>query len=197
MPKSYVFTTTQANTFLFAVGEDETAAQAKAEQAVKGRLEQALVGKTPEQAAALAAQLKADLVGRQEVNHSVIVSLDVTILSQASSDDVLLRKLTSHFEGRARLELRNEAHGDGLVSKRFWVNDRPEIVIKLNSAEQAEAYEAQGLGNDDYQALVDGIEAVLVRRRPAIGPVREAELAESDVPGHAPEATAVDHQGAF
>jgi hypothetical protein len=167
---AYIYTTDNPNVCLVAVGEDEAESKAVAEQAISTRP-------------------NVKLQGFQLINHSVIFSLDVTILTKAKSDDVLIRKILSHFGKEAPIELRNDPHPDGTVIKRFFVEGVGRLDLQLKTPEQVAAYEKNGLNDDYVKEIVNQLKPFVKRGvRPALTPVLlPQELKEEGPNGHEPE----------
>ena len=140
--KAYIFTVDQPNICIVSVGKDEVEGKAIAEVAVSG-----IPG--------------AKLAGFKEIDHSVIFRMDVTILSKTPPDDVLMRRLSEHFKGRAELELRNDNLEDGTIKKKFFVNGKEKVYIHLNSREMVEDYMNKGFGDENLKALIDRLEAIV------------------------------------
>jgi|ERR1700741_2399920 len=150
---AYIYTTDAPNIFLVAVGEDENEAKAVAEQAISTRP-------------------NVKLQGFQLINHSVIVGLDVTILTKAKSDDVLIRKILAHFGTGAPIELRNDPHPDGTVTKHFFVEGVGRLDLQLKSPEQVADYEKNGLSDQYVQELINQLKPHVKRGiRPELSPV--------------------------
>jgi hypothetical protein len=133
---AYIYTTDAPNTFLFAVGEDENEAKTIAEAAL----------------ATTRPNLK--LQGFKLVDHSVVVALEVIILTKANSDDVLIRKILAAFGAEAGIELRNEPRPDGTVTKRFYVEGVGRFDLQLKTPEQVAHYEKNGLGDQYVENLI-------------------------------------------
>ena len=152
---AYIFTTDTANLFLVAVGEDENEAKATAEQAI-------------------ATRPNVKLLGLQLINHSVVIGLDVTILTKASSDDVLIRKIIAAFGEGAPIELRNDPHQDGTVTKRFYVDGVGKLDLQLKNPEQVADYEKNGLNDQYVKELINQLKPHVKRGlKPELSPVRE------------------------
>src|ERR1700757_4158825 len=150
---AYIYTTDTPNIFLVAVGEDENEAKAVAEQAISTRP-------------------NVKLQGFQLINHSVIVGLDVTILTKAKSDDVLIRKIRAHFGAEAPIELRNDPHPDGTVTKRFFVEGVGRLDVQLKNPEQVADYEKNGLTDGYVAELIKGLKPFVKRaNKPELAPV--------------------------
>ena len=149
----YIYTVDVPNIFLFVVGEDENEAKAIAEQAISVR-----------------PGLK--LQGFQLVNHSVIVALDVTILTKAFSDDVLIRKILEHFGQEAGIELHNDPQPDGAVTKRFFVEGVGRLDLQLKNPQQVADYEKNGLADRYVQDLIHRLKPFVKRgATPELAPV--------------------------
>jgi hypothetical protein len=159
---AYIYTTDTPNLFLVAVGEDENEAKAVAEQAISTRP-------------------NVKLLGFQEINHSVVIGLDVTILTKAKSDDVLIRKILAFFGQEAGIELRNDPHPDGTVTKRFFVEGKGQLDLQLKNAAQIADYEKNGLGDPYVQEIINKLKPHVksTALRPELAPVILAEAEES------------------
>jgi hypothetical protein len=151
--KAYTYTTDAPNIFLFVVGEDDKEATLHAEQAISTRP-------------------GVKLQGFQPVNHSVIVALDVTILTKASSDEILIRKILEYFGKEAPIELRSDPHPDGTVTKRFFVEGIGRLDLDFKNPEQVADYERNGLGESYVQDLINGLKPHVKRgAKPELTPV--------------------------
>lgn len=139
---SYILTTDKPNLFLIAIGDDAEDAKLTAEQTI---------------------QLHKDvkLTGMQEITHSVAVSLDVTILSRTSSDEVLLNKLTEQYKDRAKIEIHNDLIENDGVRKRFRVDDEKEVTLILKNKEEVKNYTKNGLSDAAYATLLEHLDQVL------------------------------------
>jgi len=150
---AYIYTTDNANIFLVAVGEDENEAKAVAEQAISTRP-------------------NVKLQGFQRVNHSVVIALDVTILTRATSDEVLIRKILEHFGPEAPIELRNDPHADGTATKRFFVEGVGRLDLQLKNPEQVADYEKNGLSEEIVANLIKRLKPFVKREvKPDLAPV--------------------------
>jgi hypothetical protein len=150
---AYIFTTDNPNIFLVAVGEDENEAKTVAEQAISTRP-------------------SVKLLGFQLINHSVVVGLDVTILTKAKSDDVLIRKILAYFGEGSPIELRNSPQTDGVVVKRFFVEGEGRVDLQLKNPEQIADYEKNGLGDQYVDALIKQLKPFIKRKaKPRVAPV--------------------------
>jgi hypothetical protein len=150
---AYIYTTDTPNVCLVAVGEDEAESKAIAEQAISTRP-------------------NVKLQGFQLINHSVIFALDVTILTKAKSDDILIRKVLEHFGAGAQIELRNDPHTDGTVTKRFFVEGTGRLDLQLKTPEQVADYEKNGLNDQYVAAIIDQLKPHVKRGiRPELAPV--------------------------
>jgi hypothetical protein len=150
---AYIYTTDNPNIFLFVVGEDENEAKIVAEQAISTRP-------------------NVQLRGFQLVNHSVVLALDVTILTKATSDDVLMRKIFAYFGEGTPIELRNEPHDDGTVTKRFFVDGIGRLDLQLKNRDQVASYEKNGLGEKYVEDLINRLKPhVRQAIRPELAPV--------------------------
>lgn len=150
---AYIYTTDVPNLCLVAVGEDENEAQANAEQAISTRP-------------------NAKLQGFQLINHSVIIGLDVTILTKARSDDILIRKVLAAFGEGAQIELRNEPHEDGTVTKRFFVEGTGRLDLQLKNRDQVADYEKNGLNDQYIKEIINQLSPFVKRGiKPELSPV--------------------------
>jgi hypothetical protein len=150
---AYIYTTDTPNICLVAIGEDENEAKMVAEQAISTRP-------------------NVKLQGFQLLNHSVIFALDVTILTKAKSDDVLIRKILAHFGVEANIELRNDPHPDGTVTKRFFVEGVGRLDLQLKNPEQVADYERNGLGDQYVKDIINQLKPHIKRGvRPELAPV--------------------------
>jgi hypothetical protein len=150
---AYIYTTDTPNLFLVAVGEDENEAKTVAEQAISTRP-------------------NVKLQGFQLINHSVVIGLDVMILTKAKSDDVLIRKVLAHFGEGALIELRNELHPDGTVTKRFFVEGEACLDLQLKTPEQVADYEKNGLNDQYIKEIINQLKPHVKRGvRPELAPV--------------------------
>lgn len=150
---AYIYTTDTPNICLVAIGDDENEAKAVAEQAISTRP-------------------NVKLQGFQLLNHSVIFALDVTILTKAKSDEVLIRKVLAHFGAESQIELRNEPHPDGAATKRFFVEGVGRLDLQLKNPEQVAAYEKNGLNDEFVQDIIAGLKPYVKRRlEPGLAPV--------------------------
>jgi hypothetical protein len=167
---AYIYTTDTPNLFLVAIGEDENEAKAVAEQAISTRP-------------------NVKLQGFQLINHSVVIGLDVTILTKAKSDDVLIRKVLAQFGEGASIELRNDPHPDGTVIKRFFVEGVGRLDLQLKTPEQVADYEKNGLNDEYVKEIVNQLKPYVKRGvRPALTPVLLPRDAKEESPnGHEPE----------
>ena len=165
---AYIYTTDTPNLFLVAVGEDENEAKAVAEQAISTRP-------------------NVKLQGFQLINHSVVIGLDVTILTKAKSDDVLIRKVLAAFGEGAPIELRNDPHPDGTVTKRFFVDGEGKLDLQLKDPNQVADYEKNGLSDAYVKEIVNQLKPYVKRGlKPTLAPVL---LAKEEPPESANGAT--------
>lgn len=168
---AYIYTTDSPNICLVAVGEDENEAKAVAEQAISTRP-------------------NVKLQGFQLLNHSVIFALDVTILTKAKPDDILIRKILAHFGEGAPIELRNDPHADGTVTKRFFVEGTGRLDLQLKNAEQVANYEKNGLNDEYVKEIINQLKPYVKRGpglRPELAPVLLAEDRGENPNGEKPE----------
>ena len=165
---AYIYTTDTPNLFLIAVGEDESEAKAVAEQAISTRP-------------------NVKLLGFQLINHSVVIGLDVTILTKARSDDILIRKILAHFGEGSPIELRNDPHPDGSVTKRFYVEGVGKLDLQLKNPEQVADYEKNGLNDAYVKELINQLKPHVKPRVPNLTPVLlSRESAEINPNGRLP-----------
>jgi hypothetical protein len=144
MGKTFLYTTDNSTAFIIVHGKDEAHAQTVAEQAIS-----ALPG--------------IKLQGRQDVTHSVIVNLSITMLSKAKSDDIFIRRLLERFKDRgARIEVKNDVRDDGSVEKKILVNDRREISLNL-TREQVQDFEENGIGDEIMDKIYQRLEFIIGR----------------------------------
>jgi hypothetical protein len=151
---AYIYTTDNPNVCLVAVGEDENEAKVNAEQAISTRP-------------------NTKLQGFQRINHSIIIAFDVIILTRATSDEALIRKILAYFGPEARIELRNDNHPDGTVTKRFYVEEVGRIDLQLKKAEQVADYEKNGLNEKIVEELINRLKPFVkpVEAPPELAPV--------------------------
>jgi hypothetical protein len=163
---AYIYTTDTPNICLVAVGEDENEAKVVAEQAVSVRP-------------------GAKLQGFQPINHSVVFSWDVTILTKAKSDDILIRKILEYFGQEASIELRNDPQPDGTVTKHFFVEGINRLDLHLKNPQQIADYEKKGLDDPYVQELIKGLKPHVKRGiKPELSPVLSpaAEITNGETP---------------
>jgi hypothetical protein len=158
MPKTFLFTTDNSTAFIVVAGKDEADAQTIAEQAIS-----ALPGVA--------------LRGRQEINHSLIVNLSITMLTKAKADDILIRRISEKFKDREiKFELENEPNpNNGSLRKKILVNGKPEILLDLKNREQIDDFEENGIGDQYMEVIYKRLEGIF--RRSAAKP--EILIAES------------------
>ncbi len=157
---TYIFTTglkqadgslaTNASVCIVAVGKDEQAAIANAEQAVSSLQGTALTGH------------------KLLVNHSIIVNLAISVLSKAKSDDVLIRQLTEKFGKRALIEVKNDLLEDGAVRKHFYVDGKDVIHLDLKNKTQVESYEETGLNEGHMNVITERLEYIIAQNEMTI-----------------------------
>src|SRR5262252_8638913 len=153
---AYIYTTDNANIFLVAVGEDENEAKVVGKQAISTRP-------------------NVKLQGFQRINHSVVIALDVTILTRATSDEVLIRKILEHFGSGSPIELRNEPGADGTATKRFFVEGIGRLDLQLKNPAQVADYEKNGLSEEIVQNLINRLKPFVKREElaPVLASVEE------------------------
>jgi hypothetical protein len=144
MATTFLYTTDNSTAFILTVGKDEAEAQSVAEQAIT-----TLPG--------------VKLQSRQEITHSVVVNLSITMLSKAKSDDVLVRRLVERFKSYPDLKiaLENEPHTDGSVRKKILIDGKPEILLDLKNPEQVADFENNGLGDQFMEVIYKRLEGLL------------------------------------
>jgi hypothetical protein len=141
---TYIFPTDNTTAFIVAVGRDEKDAKEHAEQALQ-------------------ALPNTKLMGQQEINHSIVVNLSITLLTKKSSDEILIQKIIEKFGTRAKFEIKNDLHDDGSMRKHFYVNEKDEIHLDLRNKEQVDSYQDTGLNNEHLQIIFDRLEQIVTR----------------------------------
>jgi hypothetical protein len=158
---AYIYTTDTPNICLVAVGDDENEAKMIAEQAISTRP-------------------NVKLQNFQLINHSVIFAFDVTILTKAKSDDVLIRKVLAHFGEGAPIELHNDPQENGAITKRFFVEGVGRLDLQLKNPQQVAEYEKNGLNDQYVKEIINQLKPYVKRgSKPELAPVL---LAKEDQP---------------
>lgn len=104
----------------------------------------------------------------QELTHSLLFGMTISILNKRPSDDILIARLIDLFQGRAEVRLRNEPVEDGSVIKHFLLNDEEAVSVRFATAKLIQDYEKRGLTEQYLQGIVGKLEEFLAERQPEL-----------------------------